>query len=78
MHYTLIASSKGPSLLALLENAHKLVPYMLIRQTLRVGNAATMINGMVRIVLAKASVGTVTNWIGLSEGADEGMNLMQT
>ena len=78
MHYTLIVSPKGPALLALLENAHKLVPYLVIRQTLRIGNAATMINGMVRIVLAKASVGAVTNWLGMSQGADEGMNLMQT
>ena len=78
MHYTLIVSPKGPSLLALLESAHRLVPYMLIRQTLRVGNAMTMINGMVKVVLAKASIGTVTNWLGVSIGADEGMNLMQT
>ena len=37
-----------------------------------------MINGMVKIVLAKASVGAMTNWLGMSQGADEGMNLMQT
>ena len=37
-----------------------------------------MISAMVRVVLAKASVGTVTNWLGLSHGADEGMNLLQT
>lgn len=78
MHYILVVSPKGPSLLSLLESAHKLVPYMLVRQTLRVGNAATMINAMVKIVLAKASVATVTNWLGVSSGADEGMNLMQT
>ena len=78
MHYTLIVSPKGPSLLSLLESAHRLVPYMLIRQTLRVGNAMTMINGMVKVVLAKASIGTITNWLGVSIGADEGMNLMQT
>ncbi|KAF3922666.1 hypothetical protein ABW21_db0202603 [Orbilia brochopaga] len=37
-----------------------------------------MINGMVKLVLAKMSIGAVTNWIGLSSGADEGMNLLQT
>ena len=78
MHYTLIVSPKGPALLALLERAHKLVPYGIIKQTLRVGNAATMINAMVRIVLAKASMGAMTNWLGVSQGAHEGMNLMQT
>lgn len=36
-----------------------------------------MLNGMVRLILAKLSVSTVTNWIGLSSGADEGMNLLQ-
>ena len=78
LHYTFIISPKGPALLALLERAHKLIPYALIKQTLKVGNAATMINGMVSIVLAKASVGALTNWIGFSEGAAEGMNLLQT
>ena len=74
----MIVSPKGFALLTLLESAHRLVPYTIIRQTLRVGNAATMINAMVKVVLAKASVGTVTNWLGISQGADEGMNLMQT
>lgn len=36
-----------------------------------------MLSGVMRIVLAKASVASVTNWIGLSSGADEGMNLLQ-
>jgi hypothetical protein len=71
-------SPKGPALLSLLESAHKLVPYTLVRQTLRVSNAASMISGMVKIVLAKASMGAVTNWLGISHGADEGMNLVQT
>jgi len=48
-----------------------------VRQTLKVGNVATMISGVMRIVLAKVSVSAVTNWIGLSSGADEGMNLLQ-
>ena len=36
-----------------------------------------MINGMLRVFLAKLSVGTITNFLGVSSGADEGMNLMQ-
>ncbi|KAI5205687.1 hypothetical protein E4T39_02821 [Aureobasidium subglaciale] len=77
MHYTLVVSPEGPSLLRMVENVHKLAPYVLMRQTLRVGNVATMINGMVRLMLAKVSVGSLTNWMGISSGADEGMNLMQ-
>lgn len=70
-------SPDGQYLLRLLENVHRLIPYMMIRQTLRVGNAATMINGMVRLVLAKLSVTAVTNWIGLTNNTNDGMNLMQ-
>ncbi|KAF3902360.1 hypothetical protein AA313_de0208876 [Arthrobotrys entomopaga] len=77
-HYALIASPKGQSLLSLVERTHKLIPYRLVRQTLKIGNAATMISGMTRLVLAKMSLGAVTNWIGWSSGADEGMNLLQT
>lgn len=77
MHYTLVLSPEGPTLLRMLESVHHLIPYMLVRQTLKVGNVATMLSGIMRIVLAKASVASVTNWIGLSSGADEGMNLLQ-
>ncbi|KAH8202410.1 hypothetical protein TruAng_003395 [Truncatella angustata] len=40
-------------------------------------NAATMISGMVRIFLAKVSIGGITNWIGLTQNAADGQNLMQ-
>ncbi|KAK6385988.1 hypothetical protein LTS17_001562 [Exophiala oligosperma] len=78
MHYTLILSPKGQYLLKLIDNANKLVPYLVIKQTLKIGNVATMINAMVRVGLAKMSVASVTNWIGLTSNSDEGMNLMQT
>ncbi|KAK6511547.1 hypothetical protein TWF481_000460 [Arthrobotrys musiformis] len=77
-HYVLVTSPKGQTLLSLVERTNKLIPYRIVRQTLRVGNAATMISGMTRLVLAKMSIGTLTNWIGWSSGADEGMNLFQT
>ncbi|KAF2151060.1 hypothetical protein K461DRAFT_322373 [Myriangium duriaei CBS 260.36] len=77
MHYTLILSPEGPSVVRLIESVNKLAPYGLMRQTLRVGNVATMINGMMKLVLAKMSIGSLTNWIGVSSGADEGMNLLQ-
>ncbi|KAF2721279.1 hypothetical protein K431DRAFT_224735 [Polychaeton citri CBS 116435] len=77
MHYTLILSPEGPTLLRMVENVHKLLPYTLVRQTLKVGNVATMISGLVKIALAKTSVATVTNWMGWTQDADEGMNLLQ-
>ncbi|GJN68133.1 hypothetical protein VFPFJ_04727 [Purpureocillium lilacinum] len=76
-HRVFIGSPEGQYLLKLLENVHSLIPYKLIKQTLRVGNAATMINGMMRLLLAKLSVTSVTNWFGITQSADDGMNLLQ-
>ena len=77
MHYTLVLSPEGPALIRMIENVHKLIPYILVRQTLKIGNVASMLNSLLRIALAKLSVGSVTNWMGWSSGANEGMNLMQ-
>lgn len=77
MHYTLVLSPEGPTLLRMTEGVHRLLPYVVVRQTLKIGNVATMISAMMKVVLAKVSVATVTNWMGWSSGADEGMNLMQ-
>lgn len=70
-------SPDGQYLVRLVENLHRLIPYTVVKQTLRVGNAATMINGMVRLVLAKLSVTAMTNWIGLTNNSNDGMNLLQ-
>jgi Domain of unknown function in PX-proteins (DUF3818) len=77
MHYTLVLSPKGQYLLKLIDNANKLIPYMMIKQTLKVGNVATMISAMMRIVLAKMSVTSVTNWFGITANQDDGQNLLQ-
>ncbi|KAH7308134.1 PX-associated-domain-containing protein [Stachybotrys elegans] len=76
-HHIFVLSPEGQYVLKLLENLHGLAPYKMIRQTLRVGNAATMISGMVRLMLAKISVTSLTNWFGLTQNADDGMNLLQ-
>ncbi|KAK2060249.1 hypothetical protein LY76DRAFT_419632 [Colletotrichum caudatum] len=76
-HQVLIVSPEGQYLVKLLEQAHKMVPYNMVRQTLKVGNAATMIAGMMKIFLAKISVGSVSNWFGITKDAADGMNLMQ-
>src|SRR6185369_14366835 len=77
LHHVFVMSPDGQYLVRLLENMHRLIPYMVIKQTLRVGNAATMINGMVRLVLTKLSVTAMTNWIGLTNNSNDGMNLLQ-
>lgn len=77
MHFTLILSPKGQYILKLVDNANKLIPYMAIRQTLRVGNIATMMSGLMKIILTKMSVASLTNWIGLTATENDGMNLLQ-
>lgn len=64
-------------MLRMISSVHSLLPYMAIRQALKIGNVATMISAVMRIILAKASVATVTNWLGVTSGADEGQNLLQ-
>ncbi|KPM35680.1 hypothetical protein AK830_g10878 [Neonectria ditissima] len=77
LHYIFVLSPEGQYVLKLLENVHNLVPYKMVKQTLRVGNAATMMSGMMRLLLAKLSVTSITNWVGLTANADDGMNLLQ-
>lgn len=77
LHQIFVLSAEGPDLLKLIENVHKLVPYTVIGQTLRLGNAASMISAMSRLFLSKVSIGAVSNWIGLTSNAADGMNLMQ-
>ncbi len=77
MHRVFVLAPDGPYMLKLLENVHKLLPYSMIKQTLRIGNVATMLNGMMRLLLAKMGVGALSNWVGLTQNADDGMNLLQ-
>ncbi|KAI5926515.1 PX-associated-domain-containing protein [Camillea tinctor] len=77
LHHVFVLSSEGPYLLKLLSSVHNLIPYTLMGQTLRIGNAGTMIAGFIRLFLAKVSVGAFSNWIGLTQDADAGMNLLQ-
>ncbi|KAH8647116.1 hypothetical protein BX600DRAFT_518402 [Xylariales sp. PMI_506] len=76
VHRVFVLSTQGQDLLKILEGAHKMIPYAVVAQTLRIGNPATMINGMMKIFLAKASVASFTNMIGLTKDASEGMNLL--
>jgi hypothetical protein len=73
----MVLSPDGPYLARIMEQINRLVPYGLMRQTLRIGNAATMINGMLRLLLTKLSVNSITSWIGLTKSTDDGFNLLQ-
>jgi hypothetical protein len=61
----------------LIENVNRLIPYPLIKQTLRYSNAATMISAMMKLLLAKLSLTSISNWMGLTQNPDDGMNLLQ-
>lgn len=50
-----VVSPEGPYLIKLIEGVNRLTPYSMIKQTLRVSNAATMISGMMKLFLAKLS-----------------------
>ncbi len=73
----MVLSPDGPYLTRVVENVHKLVPYALMRPPLRVGNAATMINGIVKLLFTKISINSVTSFFGFTNPSDAGMNLMQ-
>lgn len=77
LHHIFAVTPEGQYLLTLIQNAHKLVPYIMIRQILKLGNAATMLNSLLKLLLAKFGLATLSNWAGLTQGADEGMNLLQ-
>lgn len=78
LHYTLVITPEGQTMLTMVKQANALVPYTAIRSTLRIGNAATMINGMVRILLTKMTLNSVTSFFGITNSSDAGWNLLQT
>lgn len=77
MHHVLVLSSEGPYMLRLAEMVHRMIPYSAIRQVLRIGNVASMLSGLTRLLLTKMGMGSISNWIGLTRNADDGMNLLQ-
>jgi hypothetical protein len=78
MHYILVITPEGQTMLSMVKRANDLVPYTAVRQTLKIGNVASMINGMMKIFLTKMSINTVTTFLGITNATDDGMNLLQT
>ncbi|KAL9014174.1 MAG: hypothetical protein Q9180_008964, partial [Flavoplaca navasiana] len=76
LHHNLIVSPRGQSMVSLLNRLHRLTPYFLVKQTLKIGNAASMLNGMTQLLLAKMNLSTLTSWFG-GQASDSGMNLLQ-
>ena len=76
LHFVLIETPRGQSIIPLLARAEWMMPWRTIRGLLTMGNAATMLNAMVNLLLAKMNTSLVTQWFGAAK-SDDGMNLMQ-
>jgi len=72
-----VISPDGQYLLTLIETVNKLIPYTMVKHTLRVSNAATLMAALIKLLLAKLSVTSITNWTGLTSNPDDGQNLLQ-
>ncbi|CUA70663.1 delta24(24(1))-sterol reductase [Rhizoctonia solani] len=72
LHYLLVVNPAGPTLVTLIKRVHGLLPYGILRQTLRVSNAATLLSAVLRIFLQHAP--SVRGWFN----GKRGQNLLQT
>ncbi|CAE6470725.1 unnamed protein product [Rhizoctonia solani] len=72
LHYLLVVNPAGPTLVTLIKRVHGLLPYGILRQTLRVSNAATLLSAVLRIFLQHAP--SVRGWFS----GKRGQNLLQT
>ncbi|KJZ72240.1 hypothetical protein HIM_08382 [Hirsutella minnesotensis 3608] len=80
IHQILVRYSDGPFLVKMLDNVQTMIPWKLVKQTLRVSNAGNMINSMLKIVLTKLSVSNLlkSDKDKVGDGSDEkGQNLVQ-
>jgi len=78
LHYILIITPEGQTMLTMMKQANALIPYTAIRQTLKIGNVATMINAMMKLILTKMTLNSVTTFLGITNASDAGWNLLQT
>ena len=72
LHYLFAVNPAGPTLVSLIKRVHGMLPYGIIRQTLRMSNAATLLSAVLRIFLQHAP-----SMRGLFSGK-RGQNLLQT
>jgi hypothetical protein len=77
LHHIFVQGPDAAYLQRLISSILNLIPWMILKQSLRLGNAASMINAVTRLFLTKLSLTSFTNWVGLSNNPDDGMNLLQ-
>ncbi|KAK0105092.1 hypothetical protein ONS95_004545 [Cadophora gregata] len=78
LHYIFIITPEGQTILTMMKQANAIVPYVAIRQTLKIGNVATMINAMMKLILTKMTLNSVTTFLRITNASDAGWNLLQT
>jgi hypothetical protein len=54
-HHFIIVLPDGQALLHMMDMIRMLTPYTMIKTTVRVGNVASMLNGMTKIMLTKVN-----------------------
>jgi hypothetical protein len=74
LHYTFVTSPTGPALRTLVQRVHAMLPYGLVRQALRVGNVASMVNAVLKIFLYRAP--SIRGWF--KGGGTPHQNLLQS
>lgn len=55
VHYFVVLTPEGQNLIKILDLVDTLTPYTIIKQTVRMGNVQSMVNGLVKIILAKVN-----------------------
>lgn len=53
VHYFTVLTPEGQNLIKMLDLVVTLTPYTIIKQTVRMGNVQSMLNGIVKILLAQ-------------------------
>lgn len=57
LHYVFVSSPDGESILSILKRLHEKLPYWTIRQTLKIPYATQMVQGLIKVFLAKPVFG---------------------
>lgn len=53
LHYFTVLTPEGQNIIKQMDLVGTLTPYTIIKQTVRMGNVQSMLNGIVKIMLAK-------------------------
>lgn len=55
IHYFTVLTPEGQNIIKMMDVVDTLTPYTIIKQTVRLGNVQSMLNGIMKITLAKVN-----------------------